>query len=76
MGEQTLEFELLTCINMLNKKKKKKKNVCMYVCMYICMYVCMYVLGVTPGFGILYCEVPSLWTLIHVTDNTTYLLCR
>ena len=26
MGEQTLEFELLTCINMLNKKKKKKKN--------------------------------------------------
>ena len=23
MGEQTLEFELLTCINMLNKKKKK-----------------------------------------------------
>ena len=24
MGEQTLEFELLTCINMLNKKKKKK----------------------------------------------------
>ena len=69
MGEQTLKFELLTCINMLNKKKKKKK-------MYVCMYVCMYVLGVTPGFGILYCEVPSLWTLIHVTDNTTYLLCR
>ena len=26
MGEQTLEFELLTCINMLNKKKKKKKR--------------------------------------------------
>ena len=26
MGEQTLEFELLTCINMLNKKKKKKKK--------------------------------------------------
>ena len=26
MGEQTLEFELLTCINMLNKKKKKKKS--------------------------------------------------
>ena len=25
MLEQTLEFELLTCINMLNKKKKKKK---------------------------------------------------
>ena len=25
MGEQTLEFELLTCINMLNKKNKKKK---------------------------------------------------
>ena len=24
MGEQTLEFELLTCINMLNKKKQKK----------------------------------------------------
>ena len=25
MGEQTLEFELSTCINML--KKKKKKNI-------------------------------------------------
>ena len=25
MGEQTLEFELLTCINMLNKKEEKKK---------------------------------------------------
>ena len=23
MGEQTLEFELLTCINMLNNKNKK-----------------------------------------------------
>ena len=28
MGEQTLEFELLTCINMLNKKKKKI-NLCL-----------------------------------------------
>ena len=24
MGEQTFEFELLTCINMLNKKKRKR----------------------------------------------------
>ena len=27
MGEQTLEFELSTCINMLKKEKKKKKNI-------------------------------------------------
>ena len=26
MGEQTLEFELLTCINMLNEKKTTKKT--------------------------------------------------
>ena len=31
MGEQTLEFELLTCINMLNKKKKKKEQVEVYL---------------------------------------------